>query len=460
VKLAPTINLEQKQELIMTPKLQQAIELLQLSKLELNNRLEEELLENPVLELVEEETEEVETADEDEFEDLNWEEYFVDSSSSYTTYNQDEDEYNYENFISASITLEEHLINQLKLLNLTDQEVVIGEYIIGSLNSDGFLDVSIDELSKELEIEEKKVLTVLNEIQQFDPLGVAANNLKDSLSIQVDNLLLGEKRKLIKMIINDHFELLSKNKVKKIAKELKITPQQSQKLIDFIRTLNPRPASQFERQGETKYIEPDLLVEKVNSNYVVTMNQSNAPRLRINSYYQKLLRKFKSDKEAKEYLKEKIDSALWLIKSIEQRRMTIYRIAQVIVELQGEFLEKGLKHLRPLTMQDVADEIDMHESTVSRATTQKYIQTPHGLFELKFFFSSGVKAKGGRSLSSVSIKKIIEEIINNEDVTKPLSDQKIANKLGDLGTKISRRTIAKYRNELGIKSSTKRKRYE
>ncbi|SJZ41622.1 RNA polymerase factor sigma-54 [Selenihalanaerobacter shriftii] len=462
MKLAPTISMEQKQELVMTPKLQQAIELLQLSRLELNNRLEKELLENPVLELAEDGMEEAEVEEpEDEFEDLDWEDYFVDSSSDYSNYyNQDEDEYNYENFISASLTLEEHLSNQLQMLRLTPKERKIGEYIIGSLDSNGFLDVSVDKLANELQVDRKKVVAILNEIQQFDPVGIAARDLQDSLNIQSEVLTLGKDKGLIKEIIDDYFELLSKNKVKKLAKKLSITPQHSQELVDLIKTLNPCPAKQFEKEGDTKYIEPDLILEKVSGEYIVTMNQSTTSNLRISAYYQKLLKKFKSDTEAKDYLKEKIDSALWLIKSIEQRRMTIYRIAKVIAELQQEFLEKGFKYLRPLTMQDVADEIDMHESTVSRATTQKYIQTPHGLFELKFFFSSGIKAKNGRSLSSVSIKKMIEEIVTNEDVTKPLSDQKIADRLTDLGAEVSRRTVAKYRNELGISSSTKRKRYE
>jgi RNA polymerase sigma-54 factor len=462
MKLAPEISLEQKQELIMTPKLQQAIELLQLSKMELDNRLEKELLENPVLELAEDEREEGEEIEEveDEFEDLNWEDYFVDSSSNYSYKYDQDDDYNYENFISASLTLEEYLLNQLQLLELTEEEKNIAKYIIGSLDSNGFLDAPVKELAEELDVGEEKVSGILNKIQNFEPLGIAANDLQESLLIQVESLNIGEKEELIKKIIEDHFELLSKNKVRKLAKHLNIKPSRSQKLVDLIRTLNPSPAGSFEKEGETKYIEADLIVEKVEGKYVVTMNDNNSSSLRINSYYQRLLRKFNSDTKAKEYLKEKIDSALWLIKSIEQRRLTIYRIAEAIVEMQHEFLENGLKYLQPMTMQDVAYEIEMHESTVSRATTQKYIQTPWGLFELKFFFSSGVEDRNGKVRSSVSIKNTIEEIISKEDITKPLSDQKIADRLNEFGTNISRRTVAKYRNELDILSSTKRKRYE
>lgn len=462
MELTPRINLEQKQELVMTPKLQQAIELLQLSKMELNNRLEKELLQNPVLELTEEESREPEKEElEEEFGDLDWEDYFVDSSSNYVSkYDRDEEDYNYENFISASLTLEEYLLNQLQMLRLTDKEREIGEYIIGFLDNDGFLDTSVVDLAGELDVPEEQVAKVLTKVQQIEPVGIAARDLQEALLIQVDNLELGKRKELVKKIIKDYFELLSKNKIKKIAKRLNIKPRESQNLVDLIKKLNSSPADHLINEGETKYIEPDLIVEKVEGKYVVTMDQGTAPKLRINSYYQKLLRKFDSDEKAREYLQEKIDSALWLIKSIEQRRLTIYRIAREIVELQRDFLEKGLKYLRPMTMQDIADRIEMHESTVSRATTQKYIQTPQGLFELKFFFSSEIKAKDGRVRSSVSVKKMIEEIIAGEDVAKPLSDQKIADELKRLGAKISRRTVAKYRNELGIPSSTKRKRYE
>ncbi|ADL11869.1 RNA polymerase factor sigma-54 [Acetohalobium arabaticum] len=462
MKLTPEISLEQKQELIMTPKLQQAIELLQLSKLELNQRLEQEMLENPVLERAEEEGEEVEEDLTDEFEDVDWEDYFVDSSSNYkvNNYDQDEDEYNYENFVSASLTLEEHLLHQLHLLQLSSQQIKIGEYIIGSLDNNGFLDTSITQLSKELKVEESGVEEVLAKIQQFDPTGVAAKDLQDSLLIQIDNLVLeAEKKELMNKIVTDHFELVSKNQLRKLSKELSIGLEKIQQLVDLIKMLHPNPANLYTKEVDTKYIEPDLIVEKINGRYVVTMEQDSTPRLRINAYYQKLLKKFKSDAKAKEYLQEKINSALWLIKSIEQRRMTIYRIAEVIVDLQQEFLERGLKYLRPMTMQDVAEEIDMHESTVSRATTSKYIQTPRGLFELKFFFSPGLETKTGEVFSAISIKKMIKDILAKEDKKKPLSDQKIADKLEERGVEVSRRTVSKYRNELEIPSSTQRRRY-
>ncbi|MBM7624207.1 RNA polymerase factor sigma-54 [Sporohalobacter salinus] len=456
MKLTPEISLEQKQELVMTPKLQQAIELLQLSKIELNQRLKQKMLENPVLELAEEEEEDLI----DELEDVDWEDYSANSSSNYKGNNDNEDEYNYENFVSASLTLEEHLLHQLHLLELNTRKKEIGEYIIGSLDSNGFLDASITQLSNELEVTECEVEEVLAKIQQFDPTGVAARNLKDSLLIQVDNLVLeAEKKELMNEIITNYFELVSKNQLRKLSKKLSIGLKQTQQLVDLIKMLHPNPANLYNKEVDTKYIKPDLIVEKINGRYVVTMEQDSTPRLRINSYYQKLLKKFKSDAKAKDYLQEKINSALWLIKSIEQRRLTIYRIAEVIVELQQDFLEEGLKFLHPMTMQDVAEEIDMHESTVSRATTNKYIQTPRGLFELKFFFSSGLETKNGEVFSSISIKKMIKDILAKENKSKPLSDQKIADRLEDMGVKISRRTVSKYRNELEIPSSTQRRRY-
>lgn len=460
VKLTPTVSLTQKQELVMTPKLQQAIKLLQLSRMELVDYLEDKLLENPILELEEEVAGEEDLAEEEEdFEDLDWEEYFADSSSDYNVNYQQED-YNYENFVAASLTRDEYLNNQLQLLDLTAQQKEIGKYIIGSLDEDGFLEREVAELAAELGVSEEKFLEVLKEIQQFEPVGIAAQSLQESLLIQLAEWEAGRKKELALKMVEEHFDLLIENKVKKLAKKLGIKPTESQRIVDLIKTLNPSPASIFQESGGTKYLEPDLIIEKINQQYVVFMNQTPVPKLRINSYYQKLLKNFDSSSKAKEYLEEKMSSAMWLIKSIEQRRLTIYKIAKAIVELQKEFFEKGLKHLKPLTMEEVAQEIDMHESTVSRATTKKYAQTPHGLFELKFFFTSGVKTKNGGNISAVSIKKMIEDIIKEEDVTKPLSDQKIADQLSDLGAPVSRRTVAKYRNQLGIASSVQRRRYE
>ncbi|MCK8824846.1 RNA polymerase factor sigma-54 [Fuchsiella alkaliacetigena] len=460
MKLTPTVSLTQKQELVMTPKLQQAIKLLQLSRMELVDYLEDKLLENPILELEEEVAGEEDLAEEEEdFEDLDWEEYFADSSSDYNVNYQQED-YNYENFVAASLTRDEYLNNQLQLLDLTAQQKEIGKYIIGSLDEDGFLEREVAELAAELGVSEEKFLEVLKEIQQFEPVGIAAQSLQESLLIQLAEWEAGRKKELALKMVEEHFDLLIENKVKKLAKKLGIKPTESQRIVDLIKTLNPSPASIFQESGGTKYLEPDLIIEKINQQYVVFMNQTPVPKLRINSYYQKLLKNFDSSSKAKEYLEEKMSSAMWLIKSIEQRRLTIYKIAKAIVELQKEFFEKGLKHLKPLTMEEVAQEIDMHESTVSRATTKKYAQTPHGLFELKFFFTSGVKTKNGGNISAVSIKKMIEDIIKEEDVTKPLSDQKIADQLSDLGAPVSRRTVAKYRNQLGIASSVQRRRYE
>ena len=439
--LGLSLNIEQKQELVMTPQLQMAIELLQFSSQELKEYVDEELKDNPLLEK--------ETEDNKEKLDDRIENQY--SSPSYSsTVNSRDDEYNYENFVSYQPNLLEYLENQLYQV-LDDDEIEIGEYILGNLDQCGFLCESVEEISKNLDTSEDKVNSVLERINYLEPIGVAAPNLQESLLIQLDSLETNTE--IANKIVKEYFQLLVDQNYKEIIKNIDRKKEEVMEAIKVIKTLNPRPAASFNEKHNTKYITPDIVIKKVNDEFVVVINEKASPVLRINPQYYKMMQKNRGD-DTHDFLKKKFKSALWLIKSIEQRRITVYRIANAIVEKQKEFLKKGVKYVKPMTMQEIADEIEMHESTVSRATSDKYIQTPQGIYDFKFFFSSGVN-----NISSISIKAMIREYIEKEDKSSPLSDQKLADELKKKeDMKLSRRTVAKYRNEMNIPSSIERKR--
>lgn len=457
--LSQRINLEQKQTLIMTPRLQQAIKLLQFSTFELNQYIENELNTNPILDR-EEAGSEVSTEAVEGLDANLWAEYLENNrySALGNKIDYNYQEINYENFITSKPSLTEYLLTQFNLLTNDFERLKIGEYLIYSLDEKGFLSISPELASESLGIELAQVKEVLQMIQSLDPIGIGAQNLVESLIIQ-SKFHFGEQT-LIEKIIQDHLIDLSENRIKQIAVQLSTSPIQVQKAADLIKTLNPRPAAKFFDHQGIKFLEPDIFIEKVDGEYIVVMNDQNTPRLRINAYYEKVLKDIEAGKEAKEFLEKKLNSALWLIKSIEQRRMTIYRIVETLVKKQRAFLDHGLKHLQPMTLHEIAEEIEVHESTVSRATANKYAQTPYGIFELKFFFNSGITKKNGEGLASVSVQKIIQELVEKEPQDKPLSDQKIAEKIQERGYSISRRTVAKYRDELGIPASNKRRRYE
>lgn len=454
--LSQRITVEQKQKLVMTPKLQQAIKLLQFSSLELNEYIEQEVNTNPVLEVEQEKPkeEELKMEDREAFEEhLAYDDYSPGYDCGYA--GGSKDEITYENFISEAPTLSEYLLDQFKLLTQDDEEQAIGEYLIDSLDDRGFLTIPLEEVSEHFEVEEKEIVKIVKMIQTLDPVGIGATDLIDSLLIQAREIY-GDQP-LVEKIIRDHLEQLGQNKIKKIAKKLKKSPAEVQRAADLITTLNPSPAADFSTDHNTKFLEPDIFIHQVGDEYVVEMNDKITPRLIISRYYQNLLKR-SAEEDTQEFLEKKINSALWLIKCIEQRRMTIYQIVNTLVEMQEPFLNKGVKYLQPMTLNEVAEKIEVHESTVSRATDNKYVQTPHGIYELKFFFNSGISGKG-EGLASVSVKQIIQELIETENATKPLSDRKIADIIKDKGYSISRRTVAKYRGELGIPSSSKRRRY-
>ena len=456
--LSQRITIEQKQTLIMTPRLQQAIQLLQFSTMELSQFIDEEIKSNPILDAEIEEPKETKL----DYEESNiWDDYLANTDYGWNLERQERDrqveEINYENFISAQPSLSEHLLSQFDLLANDEETRMIGEYLIGNLDERGFLSLTPEVAAEALRTDLSKVVQVLKTIQTLDPVGVGAQGLVESLLIQSRNFY-GENP-FLEQILEHHLEDLGENRIKQIAAKLKVPPALIQEAADMIKNLNPRPAAGFSTDYETRYLEPDVFIEKVGEEYVVVMNDQAVPRLRINSYYRRILKTFNSGEEAREYLEKKMNSALWLIKSIEQRRMTIYRICETIIEMQRPFLDYGIKYLQPMTLNQVAERIEVHESTVSRATANKYVQTPHGIFELKFFFNSGIASDDGDGLASVGVKQIIEELIDGEDPTKPLSDQRIMELIENKGYTISRRTVAKYRDELGIPSSSKRRRF-
>lgn len=471
VKIGYGLSMEQTQKLIMTPELRQAITILQLSAVELTEYIEQELLENPLLEV----KDEIESGENDSGEldpskvsekfeekfDIDWQEYFSDRSDlGYIRQPREElPEHSFENFVTEAPTLHEHLHFQLNLAVSSDLDRAVGEFLIGSIDDHGYLQTTVEEVAKHFQLPEEDVVRVLKIIQTFDPAGVGARSLAECLLIQLQQL--GKLNPANELVIQGHLEDLARGRLAKIAATLGLSIREVQGIADLIKSLDPKPGLKYGSLDDVRYLVPDVVVERVNGEYVVLVNDVNVPRLGINSTYSTLLRKGEGfDVDSRKFLEGKLNSAVWLIRSIEQRRLTLYKVASCIVEIQREFLEKGIKYLKPLNLRQVAEMVGLHESTVSRATANKYIQTPQGVFELKYFFGSGVKDNTGSSKTSAqSIKKMIRELIEAEDPSMPLSDQRIAEILNEKGIQISRRTVAKYRTELGIFTTPKRKRY-
>jgi RNA polymerase sigma-54 factor len=465
------LNVEQTQKLIMTPELRQAITVLQLSSLELSNYIEQQLQENPLLELREDDPgkgeessageKPVELEEEKREYDLDWEEYFHDSRDlgmSRQEKRQEEKEYSYENFLSQAPTLSEHLLSQLNLSPCHGRDRQIGEYLIGNIDENGYLQITLEEVASRLKVDGGDVAGMLRIIQGFDPPGVGARNLVECLLIQVDQLEI--KNEILNKLIREYLVDLAKGKLNRIAQNLGVTVQEVQQAADILKTLDPKPGRNFSSLNDTRYIIPDIVLEKVEGEYIILVNDVNIPRITINSTYRSVLSQDKNfDPKTRRFVESKLNAAAWLIRSIEQRRLTLYRVANCLVELQRDFLDRGVKHLKPLNLKKVAELVGLHESTISRATSNKYIQTPQGVFEMKYFFSTGLNNAAGTTTSAESIKKMLQEIVAGEDSKTPLNDQKISELFRQRGIKISRRTVAKYRDELGIPAIRKRKRY-
>lgn len=458
MKLGYDLALEQTQKLVMTPELRQAIQLLQFTSQELNEYLEKQIEENPLLEL-ENTVEDYENIDDfaNKKEEIDWKEYIgkEDDISYRPQVDKNVKEYSFENFISYSPSLRDNLFFQLNVLEISQEDKKIGEILIESIDENGYLMTSVEQVAMDLNIDSERIENVLSLIQGFEPLGVGARSLKECLLIQIreDENRHPEAEKVVEYYLED----VAYNRLSKIAKELNMDIEEVQNICDYIKTLEPKPGRSFSDGNQVKYITPDATIEYIDGEYIIILNDVTGPRLNINNFYKELMRKGK-DEKATEYLTEKLNSAMWIIKSIEQRRMTIYKVVESILKFQKDFFEIGERGLKPLTLNEVAEDIQMHESTVSRATNGKYVQTPRGLYELKFFFSSGLTTSGGE-MSSTSIKSMIKDLIEQENPKKPYSDQKISDILKAKGINISRRTVAKYRDELEIPSSTARRRY-
>jgi len=464
----------------MTPSLQQAIKLLQLSKLELQEVLNQELLENPLLEETAEEAkneeaeadsqEKTQTEEEakaaepqkdqekDSFDEIDYDAYFQD----YIEYgynprmSEEHEEFPIENTLTRPPNLTDHLTWQLSMSDASPRVKEIGAFIIGNIDEDGYLRASEEEVAAAGSYAHEDVAAAIKAIQSLDPIGVGARDLRECLLLQLQFLEIDEP--LVEIIIRDHWDEFMLRHFVQIAKTLGIDLKTLEGIVEIIKHLDPKPGRKYSNERAI-YVEPDVYVQKVSDDYVIVLNEDGMPKLRINGSYRQMLNSMdsKSDGETVNYIKDKIRSAVWLIKSLDQRQRTIYKVAESIVKHQREFLEKGIDYLRPLVLRDVADDIQMHESTVSRVVSNKYMHTPRGLFLMKYFFHSGIDSDTGEDISSLTVKKKIQGFIEAEDPRKPLSDSKIMKILNDEGINIARRTVAKYRDELNIPSSTDRK---
>ncbi|UCF78611.1 MAG: RNA polymerase factor sigma-54 [Candidatus Eiseniibacteriota bacterium] len=469
MELKHTLQLTQKPTLIMTQRLQQALKLLQVPTLELQQILKQELLQNPLLEEIDdiEESQETSSSEEeqqdmeepepvDNEDQLEWAEYYQEGYEPSPGRPDTSAEFPDKVPVTVS-TLEEHLLSQLRLSTDDPELVEIGEFLIGSIEEKGFLTISVEEVAAILGKPVERVEEALKLIQTFDPPGIGARDLRECLLIQLEQNDMADS--LAARIVRDHFDSLKERKFAEIAKKARVPVTQVQAAGDIISKLNPRPGHVISHE-EPKYVVPDLIVEKVEDKYVVFLNDRHVPRLRIHPSYRDMLREQKAKKDkTREYIIGKLNSAKWLIQTIEQRRKTMVKVMKCIVECQMEFFDRGIAFLRPLTLQQVANQIGMHESTVSRVTNNKYVQTPRGVFELKFFFSSKLQTDDGEEMSAKSAKEIIAQLIDEEDKADPLSDQRIADILKDRGLKIARRTVAKYREQLRLLPARYRKRH-
>jgi RNA polymerase sigma-54 factor len=469
-------HLKLTQQLIMTPQLQQAIKLLQLSRLELLETISQELESNPLLEEGadsgpeqensgeerqsanrEESVSEV-TIDEKTKEDFDWENYLGEYSSGSKVRMEREEVRELpalESRLVKKPSLDSHLFWQLHLSNLSEIQKEVGTLIIGNLGRDGYLESTLAEIAEVAQCEEDCVEEVLQLIHEFDPIGIAARDLQECLLIQARNLKLEDD--LTIDIITNHLHDLETRNYHAIVKATGRSQEDIQGAIDIITGLDPKPGRAYDEE-EVQYISPDIFVYKVDDEFVILLNEDGMPKLRISPFYREALSKDGSvTEQAREYIQGKLRSAAWLIKSIHQRQRTIYRVAESIIKFQRDFFEKGIAHLKPLVLRDVAEDLNMHESTISRVTTNKYMHTPRGVFELKYFFNSSISSFSGGAVASESVKERIRQLVQNEDPRKPYSDKAIVEELREENIDIARRTVAKYRELLGILPSNLRK---
>jgi len=483
------------QELRANPRLYQAMDMLYMPLLDLQQHLKQELLQNPFLEMIEEEEEEIvespsvelqesQSVDveppeesipkEEREDDSRWEEILLDGMDSGGMPEPSDDREPYERVTVSSRGLDDHLRDQIALLDLTERDRLLAEEFIGNINEDGYLAAPLDEIirginaviqqaaldegdERELPLfTEADALRMLGVMQALDPAGIAARDLKECLALQLPSS--GLAGTLAERIVTEAFAELIAHKWADIGRKLGCSAADAQTAADSLARLNPKPGRAFS-EGDGNYIVPDLIVDKIDGEYLVFTNDHNLPRLRLSKSYQDIARdKKRFDAEHKEFITSRLSAAQWLIQAIEQRRQTMLKVMHFIVDRQRDFFEKGVQGLRPLTLREVADAIGMHESTISRVTNEKFAQTPRGVLPLKFFFSSGLKSTDGEDVSARGIKDTIQKLVSSEDPKNPLTDDAIVKLLGKDGLKIARRTVAKYRDELGILKAQMRKR--
>lgn len=484
-----------KQEMKINPRLYQAMDLLYMPLLDLQQHLKQELLNNPFLDMIEGEVEDMEQKEKEEKKDedeIDWEEILLNGFETGGRREEYEEREYYEPVSVSVKELGDHLHDQLTLLRLSERELLLGEEIIGNVSDEGYLTCSLEEIVESLnrflaqngdewrDMEPYSMTegeAMLRVIQAFDPAGIAARDLRECIMLQLRDCVVQELVRetgegappaeevqsrlagsLAFRIVDEYFDQLINHRWSEISKELSITPRDVQNAADEVAKLDPKPGLKYASGGDN-YIIPDLIVEKIDGEYLVFLNDTSLPRLKLSRTYREIAKdKKKFAGENKEFISNKLNSANWMIQAIEQRRQTMLKVMNFIVDRQRDFFEKGVQFLKPLTLREVAEVIDMHESTVSRVTNEKFVQTPRGVFPLKFFFSSGLSTTSGEDVSARGIKAQIEKLVSEEDAAHPLTDQAIVNILKDEGIQIARRTVAKYRDQLGILSARMRKR--
>ena len=446
MNLNQNIEINQAQKLIITTSLKQSLDILSMDKQDLEDEIIKQSEENPVIEI-------------EKNNDIDWESYINDlyKSSYKVNENYTNNEYlNYENIISSEKNIYKELLFQISLYKLSNQEREVCEFIIYNLDENGYLNIKEKEIVEYLKIKEELFNKCLEKIQQLEPIGVGARNLSECLIIQIRNRNIKDIK--LEKIIREDLDKIALFKYKYISKKYSISTEKCLEYIQIIKMLNPKPGKVYNIE-KSVYIQPDVVVEKIHNEFVLSFKDTDIPRIKINNFYKEILLQSNSDEYAKKFIKENLNSAKELIKNIENRKSTILKIAKEIVKSQNDFFEKGTKYIKAMNMKDIAKNLNLHESTISRGVNGKYIMTPFGIFEFKYFFNTAISTDNKEGISNRSVKYILKEIIKKEDKYNPLSDEKIVEKLKENGMNISRRTVSKYRNELNIQSSNKRKKH-
>lgn len=446
-----TLELNQSQKLILTTQLKQSLAILNMSRLEVEEEIRKESESNPLLEA------------ERNDEGIDWEKYIKHMESVNIRQDKNDAPYSsenavdFENMIRSTSNLYDYLIDELKYFKLTFEEKRICKYIIDSLDEDGYLRINDKEIYDALRVDASLFRRCLDIVQQLDPPGIGARNISECLILQLERR--GISNNIVENIIMNDLELIGRNKLKDIAKKYKISIEKCKEAIEVIRHLDPKPGRACSND-KCVYVQPDVIVDKIDGKYIVHTNEKDVYNIKINDFYRNMMTDKESDKEAKEFIKDRLNSAATLIKNIESRKNTILRIAEAIIDEQQEFIQKGEKYIKPMKMKDIADKLEIHESTVSRGVNGKYMLTPFGLYEFKFFFNAALETdNSSEGASSAGIKRDIKDIIDGENKKKPLSDDAISKMLKEKGVSVARRTVAKYREEMGIPSSSRRKEF-